>query len=162
LVSTVLSVAAIVWAIAQWVLEGRRVKVTLLHAVMGKGGIATGPAAAVLDKSSQIAAMRRQAFSGPELIGIKVINVGRLPVQITGIQVVCDLGMSYSETIQSNGPKLPHRIEAGEADTWYYDMENVRALVDSMTGIGKPTNTVWMTASLATGKDKKTSRAQVH
>lgn len=146
------------WQIATWALSGRRVDVRLLHGVEGRGGFAVGEVGrdrAPLNLNS----MRAQGWNGPEVIGIEVINVGRAPVSIRSYSVQAVRGgMAYLPHGDARGPALPFRLEAGESATWYSDMDDARALVHSLSSIGKTATHVRMVANLGTKQERRTRR----
>jgi hypothetical protein len=155
LIGTSLSILGIGWQIASWVLNGRRIKVKMLHGLAGRGGFATMKSETSLSSGvSKLAVMRKQGFKGPEVLGIEVINVGRIPV--TGYAVACDGGFSYSPIGQVLGKPLPCRIEPGETETWYTEAADARTLVSSLPAIGRTASRIWMTAKLGTGQVKRT------
>lgn len=144
------------WQVASWALSGRRVKVVLLHGVQGRGGFATGP----VGRNSaprRIDSMRSQGWDGPEVLAIEVINVGRVTVTIRSYSVIAiGSGMSYTPIGNAIGKALPFRLEPGESETWYSDVQDAHALVRSVREIGKSATHVNMSVGLGTKEDRKT------
>jgi len=51
-----------------------------------------------------------------------VANVGRQPVTVARWGLRSGLGMSLYPAAGSIGPRLPHRLEVGESETWAVDL----------------------------------------
>lgn len=147
------------WQIATWALEGRRVRLVLKHGARGHRGAALG---SVKRSGSPVnlQAVRAEGFTDMEVLGVTVTNVGRVPVTVSKYSVaVVGSGLSYTPLGSQIGPELPLRIEAGESETWYADMQDVRALVESAASINKAgRRRVRMTVELGTGDVKRTRR----
>jgi len=147
------------WQIATWALSGRRVKVRLMHGVEGRGGFAV----AAVGRGGiprEMSSMRSQGWTGREVVALEVINVGRAIVTIKSYSVhAVGGGMSYTPHGDIVGPPLPFRLEPGESETWYSDMQDARALVRSLKVVGKSATRVRMAASLGTGKERRTRRS---
>lgn len=157
-VSLTLAALSLGWQVSLWLLGGRRIRVRLVHGVIGKGGVVSGPVKA--GAKADIASLRTQGFNGPEVLGVQVINIGRLPVTLTSYTVkVFGGGMSYSPLADSIGPSLPFRLEAGESETWYVDFKYVRALASSDQAVGKDVSRAYMTVDLATKHEKRTRQS---
>ena len=144
------------WQIASWTLSGRRAKVRLMHGVAGRGGFAMG----AVDRDGapkRVNTMRSHGWDGPEVLAIEVINVGRATLTVTGYSIhAVGTGMSYSPIGDRIGRELPFRLEPGEAETWYADMQDARALVHSLAALGKSATRVNMSVSLGTRQELKT------
>ena len=146
------------WQIALWLLGGRRVKVSLLHGVAGRAGIAAGPVSA--NPAGRIEAMRSQGFNGPELLGIEVVNVGRLPVTVTEYTVRLRGGaVSFTPKGDALGQALPFRLEPGEAESWYVDIAAARTLAQAHRSMGKPGSQAIMSVRLGTKQEKRTRQS---
>jgi len=146
------------WQIATWALSGRRVKVRLIHGVEGRGGFAAGPVKRG-GAPNDIRSMRSQGWSGREVLGIEVVNIGRANVTIKKYSVhPAGGGMSYTPHGDAIGPSLPFRLEPGESETWYSDMQDARALLKSLKVIGRSATRVRMGVNLGTGDERKTRR----
>lgn len=158
--SLVLSAGSIGWQIATRHLDGGRVRLHLVHGVVGGGGVAAGQ----VDRNGarrDLSMMRNQGFIGPEVVGVAVTNVGRAPVRIDRYSVeLTQGGFSFVPVGEAIGPRLPHRLEPGETETWYAEVESAQALVYSVRGIRRQvSDRVRMTVELGTGETKKTRRA---
>lgn len=146
------------WQIATWALSGRRVDVRLLHGVQGRGGFAVGEVGRD-SRARDMSSMRAQGWNGAEVIGIEVINIGRAPVTIKSYSVhAVGGGMAYTPHGDIIGRGLPYRLEAGESETWYSDMQDARALLHALPAIGKSASRVRMSVSLGTKQERRTRR----
>lgn len=157
--SLVIAALSLGWQIAVWTLEGRRVRLTLTHGAMGRGGAVTGKVARN-GQPKDLAQVRGEGFTGEELIGIAVTNLGRAPVRIDKYSVrMLDGGMEFSPLGESIGPDLPFRLPPGETETWYARASSARALVYASRGL-KPhaSARVQMTVQLGTGDVRRTRR----
>lgn len=82
LFGAVMAVLSLGWHITAWALEGRRVRVVLKHGATGRGGVVLGS----VDGSGNprdLGSLREEGFTGPEVLGITVTNIGRAPVTIS-------------------------------------------------------------------------------
>lgn len=148
------------WQVYAWVLDGRRVRLALVHGVLGRAGAATGLVGR--DRApNDLSRLRSQGFDGPEVVGVSVTNVGRAPVRIDryGVQLV-EGGMSFLPVGDALGPELPFRLPPGETETWYAKVDDARALVFATRGVvRRVSNDVRMTVDLGTGDTKRTRRS---
>lgn len=145
------------WQIGQWLLSGGRPKATLLHGVQGRGGVFTGPVEKA-GRSRNVEDLRKQGFYGPEVVGVQVTNHGRASVAVESV-ALCSRGggISYVPNGDLIGPQLPYRLDAGTNETWFVDAELGRSLVAvSRNALQKPTQGVYMTVTLGTGKTIET------
>lgn len=144
------------WQIASWALDGRRVRVRLKHGAMGRGGAVAGS----VPRSGEprdIASVRAEGFTGREVIGIEVTNIGRLPVTVRKYSVHAQgTGFAFTPMGEAIGPTMPFRLEPGDSETWYAEMDSARALVESVKAIGRSARRVSMTAELGTGEERRT------
>lgn len=114
------------WQIAVWSLDGRRVRLSLTHGAMGRGGAATGKVARD-GRPADLDRVRAEGFTGREVIGVSVTNLGRAPVRVD--RYSCELvhgGLSYTPIGDAIGPPLPFRLAPGETETWYALGEDAR------------------------------------
>lgn len=159
IVGLVVAASSFGWQVATWALSGRRVRLNLLHGITGRGGYATG----IVRRNGSVPgldSMRPQGWNGPEVVAIEVINVGRAPVTIRSYAVhAAGTGMSFIPHGDRIGPDLPFRLEAGESETWYAEMSDARALVESVRAIGRDSSEVFMSVSLGTKHERRTKRA---
>jgi hypothetical protein len=158
IVSLLVAALSLGWQVASWALSGRRVKVRLLHGVEGRGGFATG--LVKRDGSPRrLDSLRAQGWNGREVLAIEVINVGRSPVTVTSYSVLAvGTGAAYKPVGDAIGPILPYRLEPGESETWYSDMNDARALIHALASINKRASKVLMTVTLGTQTERKTRR----
>jgi hypothetical protein len=70
-----------------------------------------------------------QGFSRP-IVAVNVANVGRQPVKVARWGLKSGLGVSLYPT-DMIGPRLPHRLEVGDAETWAMDMATVQAFIQT-------------------------------
>lgn len=147
------------WQIAVWTLEGRRVRLTLTHGAMGFHGSVTGKVARD-GRPKDLTQVRAEGFSGEEVIGVAVTNLGRAPVRIDKYSVrMVDGGLEASFLGEAIGPDLPFRLPPGETETWYARASSARALVHAQRTL-RPhaSGRVRMTVQLGTGDVRLTRR----
>jgi hypothetical protein len=141
------------WQIAAWTMEGRRVKVRLFHGAGGRSGFAVGPVARD-HKPLDMSSVRGEGFTGEEVVGIEVVNVGRQRVRVKGYSVKLVRGpMSFRPLGEAIGPELPHWLEPGEAETWYATRQSAEALIYATRGIDKSARGIRMAVLLGTGEE---------
>lgn len=154
----VMAVLSLGWQIAAWALEGRRVRVVLKHGAIGRGGIVAGSVDGS-GKPRDLRSHREQGFTGPEVLGITATNMGRAPVTISRYSATLIGGrLSFTPAgDQIIGPDLPFRLQPGESESWYVEMNTVHAVVDAAAAVDKASSRgVAMTVELGTGDTKKT------
>lgn len=144
IIGTVGTVALTVWAIAEWRLSGGRVRVTLLAAALGGGGVAISGKS--LDVWRTDPTFNQQAFA------VEVRSTGRLPVTVEKWAILCARGsVSLLENVW--GPTLPHRLEAISSATWYLPADGVIAAQASFVkGIGTPNTPIRAEVILGDGR----------
>jgi hypothetical protein len=71
-----------------------------------------------------------QGFPQP-IVAVMVANVGRQPVTVARWGLRSGLGMSLYPAADSIGPRLPHRLEVGESETWAVDLAPVHAFIQA-------------------------------
>lgn len=122
----VLASLSLGWQAAQHVLTGGRVKVGLRMGALGHGGIVSAPPSSIREGWwNQLA---EQGYRRP-VVAVQVANVGRLPVTVARWGLKSGRGVSLYPAADSIGPALPHRLEAGESETWAVDMGPVDAFI---------------------------------
>lgn len=150
------------WQVYAWVLDGRRVRLTLVHGVFGRGGVATGLVGR--DRlPKDVSQVRSEGFDGFEVLGVSVTNVGRAPVRIEryGVELTKG-GMSHLPVGDLMGPDLPFRLPPGETETCYAKVEDARPLVYATRGIRRVvSDDVRMVVKLGTGDEKRTRRSVI-
>lgn len=125
-IGAVTGVAALGWGIAQHMLSGARVRVSLVGGWFMNGGIAAGPLATI---------QRPNELLGEAVVGVVVRNVGRLPATVTVWGVKAGKLSFHSYDYQQFNPTIPHRVEAGEEATWYVPASSVVATVHASTEV---------------------------
>ncbi|WP_420366969.1 hypothetical protein [Curtobacterium sp. L1-20] len=157
--SLVVSGLALGWQVAMWLLNGGRVRVRLMHGVIGHGGVAVGPVRRnnrLLDHS----AMRAQGWNGPDVLGIEVTNTGRARIQVTGFGIrQGNKGMSVNyPSGNAISPALPAWIEPGSSVTWYGELADGTALIyaTAQNPAASGPRELRMSVSLGTGKSVTT------
>lgn len=162
IVGAVTAALSLGWQVASWSLDGRRVRVRLLHGAIGPQGTATGPVGRD-GKPRDLKAINLEGFTKKEVIGIAVTNVGRAPVRVDRYEVVLVRGgFSFFPLGNAIGPTLPHRLAPGETEVWLADADDARALIRSTRAIGRGSSSdVRMQVHLGTGDVRRTRRSVV-
>jgi len=142
----VVSVVALTWQVVQHRLTGSRVRVELLAGALGKGGAGTGPIEA-FDQEM----LARQGLHQP-IIAVRALNVGRLPVDVTGWDVKTGDGFGYTLPGWGPNPSLPYRLEPGAQVTFFCPMADVLAMVAAKEAIGKDDRHLQAAVALGTGE----------
>lgn len=154
----VLGTASLAWQAATYVLSGGRVKIELLVGAMGpmRSGMALAPVKSAT--STAMAQIAAQGFREP-IMAVRVRNVGRLPVTVTSWGIRSKSGMTLSPAGLTIGPSLPHRLEAGDRETWAVGMEVALNLVESDVEVFK-VHRPWLrgTVELGDGRVYRTRR----
>lgn len=162
IISLVLAAGSVGAQLGTWVLDGGRSRLTLLHGVVGMGGIVSGPVGR--DGSPlDLRTVQAQGPTGDELVGVRVANVGRAPLRVTsyGVKLVRP-GLAFTPLGDAIGPSLPCTIEPGSSETWYAQMRSARALVAAAGALGTPvSDNIYMTVSLGTGRVRRTRRTLI-
>jgi hypothetical protein len=157
----VVAVLSLGWQIAAWMMEGRRVRVDLKHGAMGHNGFVVG-AVERSGKPRDLSRVIAEGFTGREVLGITVTNIGRAPVTVTRYSAILIRGaLSFSPIAIQIGPAFPFRLQPGESESWYADMLDVNALVHAAAAVNKRRKIrrkVCMAVELGTGDIKKTRR----
>jgi hypothetical protein len=123
----VLASLSLGWQAANYVLTGGRVKVRLRVGGLGNGGWSPRPRIASGRTGGNLAS---QGFPQP-IVAVMVANVGRQPVTVARWGLRSGLGMSLYPAADSIGPRLPHRLEVGESETWAVDLAPVHAFIQA-------------------------------
>ena len=143
-----LSVVSLTWQVVQHVLSGSRIKAFLKGGSLGPGGAVTGEVAKV-----NLAALAREGFAQP-VLALEAVNVGRLPVNVTGWGIDFDGEFSFQQTNFSPNPSLPYRLEPGASVTFYCLLDDAIRGQSAFRAAVKSTlrDRVRGKVSLATGK----------
>ena len=148
-----IAVLSLGWQVASWALEGRRVRVVLKHGAMGPGGSVSGPVECS-GRPRDLSAVRAEGFTGTEVLGVTVTNIGRAPVTVSKYSAnLVKAGFSFSPIGNRIGPELPFRLPPGESETWY-----AHALASATATVKRHCGKVSMSVELGTGDVKTTAR----
>lgn len=158
--SLALAAASMTWQIATWHLDGRRVRVTLLHGLVSGRGVSSGPVGAD-GRPRDLSSLRSQGIRGTEVVGVGVTNIGRAPARIDRFSIArTDGELSYNVIGEAIGPSLPHRLEPGETASWFVDADAARRLAAMTAGtVRRQRDGVRAVIELGTGDEKRTRRA---
>ncbi len=124
----VLASLSLGWQAASYVLTGGRVKVRLRVGGLGNGGMVTAPPNSL--RANWWENLASQGFPQP-IVAVTVANVGRQPVTVARWGLRSGLGMSLYPAADSIGPRLPHRLEVGESETWAVNLVPVHAFIQA-------------------------------
>lgn len=130
-----LSALSLGWQRATFVLSGGRVKVHLIIGAMHPSGsglmsITDVEKTPAHELPQRIAEFRRHGYTRP-VIGVEVINIGRMPVTIAKWEVATTAKVSLRPMAGSVGPSLPFELGAGKSETWLADLSEVLTAVDT-------------------------------
>lgn len=149
------------WQVAIWQMDGARDQATLKSGVLGRDNAVTADVA----KSGRLrdmASMRSQGWTGPDVLAIEVTNVGRRRAKVAryGLHQGKGLpGVVYSDPGAFN-PPMPVWIEPGESLTWYSELQDAVRLVRATNEAKRtPDGSVRMYVELGTGKTLFTRHA---
>jgi hypothetical protein len=148
------------WQIAVHQLEGRRVRVTLVHGAAGRGSVVTSKVGRTGAPSNH-ARLAEQGFT-EAVIGVAVTNLGRAPVRVDRYSVLPVGRAAASLSVLGEnvlGPELPYRLPAGETETWFVTDAQARALIAANRAMAPTSNRVRMSVELGTGDVRRTRRA---
>lgn len=141
-------IAALAWQAATFALSGGRAKVTLKVAWLSPGG-----GALVGEPGTWHPGRRPAEGFDLECFGVEVVNVGRLPITVTGWGV--DIGKAQlGYVLAAWNPPLPHRLDVGEQATWFVEAPSVAAAASALAEVvgGNPSVRLRANAKLGTGK----------
>lgn len=142
------SAAAIGVQIGQFVLAGGRAKVSLHRAAIGSGSIVTGPPDG---DWLEVEGHPTRA------IGVRVRNVGRLPVVVESWSVEIGGGVSLGQVPAFYNEVLPATIEPGATKTWYLAWDDLdRAIRATIDVLKKETSTLTGVVGVGDGSTKRT------
>lgn len=155
--SLLLSGLAVGWQIAEWLWSGGRPKAELHHGIAGDSSVVSSPVPRT-GRLRDPARLREQGFSGTEVIGIKVTNRGRSPIEIETVTVRFRGGEASLVPVEALiGEHLPCEVGPGSNRSWYVDIDHARRLVAASRKTLQETITgVYMTAELGTGRSIRT------
>lgn len=155
--SLILAGAAFGWQVLSWFLGGGRARATLRHGVLTPSGIVTR--AVGRDAATDYAGFRDVGPIVAEILEVRVVNHGRLPLLVESYEVEMRDGGSLSFTpigeAQGTHP-LPHELRPGHRASWWTTMANVDALVNASQVIKRGSQVVGMSVVLADGRKIRT------
>ncbi|GAB3401931.1 hypothetical protein GCM10027515_11110 [Schumannella luteola] len=161
-IGALLAAISLGWQIATWHLDGRRVRLRLLHGARDHSATLHG----AVKRDRQPIDLSRAivpGFNGREVVGVSVTNVGRAPVRIDAYSVHVE-GAPVALTFNASralGPDLPMRIPPGESESWFAFTSDLRPLMTtSKRSRRRDTRRVWLSVELGTG-DSKTTRCSI-
>lgn len=157
--SLLIAVLSLGWQIAGYLLEGRRVRVKLLHGAQGHAGVAVGLIKRDR-KPKNLDLLRAEGFKGPEIIGITATNIGRAPLTIEKYSIhAYKEKITFTPLADRIGPEFPFRLAPGESQSWYTEISNAKALLHGLEAVGSlRSRDVYMSITLGTGDLKRTRR----
>lgn len=148
-------ITSLVWTVASHVLTGARVKVELVIGWVANGSVITLP-------WSSHNPSKPPPFSGIDLqypvVGVQVRNVGRLACSVRGWSVSLDNGVALSHVELPMNSPLPHRLDAGEEQTWFAQLSPVLAMIEASRGSNMPPRAVFGRATLGDGRAVESSK----
>lgn len=159
ILSLIIAGLALGWQIAAWALDGPRIRATLQHGVLGRGGAVVSTVGRD-NKMRDMSSMREQGWDGPDVIAVAVTNHGRLRAKVTRFGIHLQRGGMSAQYPEGNAwsPELPHWLDPGESATRYADMQDARALVYASNQLRTNAGGVFMTVEIGTGKTLRTRR----
>lgn len=158
ILSLVVAVSALCWQVVSWQMNGGRVRVQLVHGVVGAGGVVTTPIRRA-NRAVDIDALRGLGWHGPEVLGVVVTNTGRANIQVSGAALWHQSSRSALSFPGGNAlsPRLPCTVSPGTTETWYVDLVQGRALVRAMNEAEQLRGRqLQMRVTLGTGRNKTT------
>ncbi|MGO2746201.1 phosphoribosylamine--glycine ligase [Microbacterium sp.] len=160
ILSLVLAGLALGWQVAAWALDGPRLRATLQHGVLGRGGVVVSTVGRN-SKLRDMSSMREQGWNGPDVIAVLVTNQGRSRAKITRFGIQLQRGGMSVQYPEGNtwSPQLPYWLEPGESATWYAELQDARALMSATRqSVRSDAGGVFMTIETGTGKTLRTRR----
>lgn len=137
-------IGALAWGIAQHQLSGVRTKVDLVGGWLLSGGmVISGPIRTVSAHTDQP--------QGLPVVGVRINNVGRLPVSVTQWSVRVGSTRMQSTSFYGN-PDLPFRLEVGSEQTWYIEAERVVTAARAVESAFDEGSSLGASAGLGNGK----------
>lgn len=158
ILSLLLAALALGWQIAAWAMDGPRLRATLQHGLLGRGGSVVSTVGRD-SKLRDMTSMREQGWNGPDVVAVLVTNHGRSRAKVTRFGLQLKRGGMSVQYPNSNewSPELPFWLDPGESATWYADMQDARALVGATRASVQPdAGGVFMTIETGTGKSIRT------
>lgn len=153
------------WQVAQWLWSGRRPRAHLLHGLLTRTNAAVGPIRRD-GLPRNLTHLREQGIDGEEILGIKIISLGRLPIEVESISIHFR-GSSMTLVPQREpalvGPDLPHRIEPGSSCSWYVPFDTFVPVIRACrTSSHENITGVYLGAELGDGRTVRTHHTITH
>ena len=137
---------SLIWQIIAFVLSGSRVRVDLLHgATDGISGIASGP-----PNTFGLDLLVSQGLT-QEVVGAKVYNGGRQPVNVDSVDFVFSNGIRASGIQNLGRATSRHRLDGHASQSWHMPARTLRSVV---AAVGDSLE-VHVEATLGNGKRAK-------
>lgn len=150
IIGLILAVVSLLWQAATFVLSGPRVKVRLREGIRGDhGGALLGPIENYT--ADGLAALTAQGYS-EHVLGIEVVNTGRLPATIRTWGLRFGNRAVYTHNLDPRNPPLPHRLEPATSEVWYVPVANLQELQGDFVDQSREAATARADVDLATGK----------
>lgn len=158
ILALLVSATTLTWHYLSWKLSGGRPKPILMLGYLGRGGAVSIEAHQA--KPGWEMKVREQGFHTP-VIGVKVINDGRLPITVSSWAIGHSYGINYVPVGNTIGPDLPYRLEAGDSETWFTPCTNAHALVHASEALDRNTPVMLHgEVSVGAGRTYKTKRVR--
>jgi hypothetical protein len=96
-----------------------------------------------------------------KLLGVEVLNVGRMPITIDTAQAMCESGVAFSEVGGAWNPPSGSRLEPHSSQSWWVQWDQVLRMVTASSAIPKwnRPQKVWMELRAATRKSIRTKES---
>ena len=115
-----LGAASLGWQAATFLLTGSRLRIDERHGATDGRNIVSGPPG-----SQSLALLSAQGLTH-EVMGAEIFNRGRIGVSVTGFRAVSSRGTRFAPIASLLGPHLPHRLEPGDSESWFFPIDLVR------------------------------------
>lgn len=152
-----LATVSLTWQIVAWRLSGGRARADLFIGAIQP----TGVAYFTLPAKTSVAVVGRlggEDFTRKALF-ITVRNTGRLPIMVERLLVRFLGKYRMAQLAFAVGPKMPHRLEIGESETWGVELEKITQLAQVLR-VGKRLSSVKVRAEIELGNSKVISTRQ--
>lgn len=144
ILSLTLAALALGWQVAAWALDGPRLRATLQHGVLGRGGAVVSTVGRN-SKMRDMSSMQEQGWTA------KIMRFG-IHLQRGGMSAQYPEGNAWS-------PRLPYWLEPGESATWYTELQDAKALIRATRqAVRADAGGMFMTIETGTGKTVRTRR----
>lgn len=144
LVATVLAVSSLTWQF--FVLRKRpEPKLTPVIGLLTPGGLVTSDAGNDAGESLENAAA--QFPEGRFVIGVKVVNTGRSPLQVARWAIRIDPDGTSLQPTQASGAEVPHDIPVGETAVLLTELQHVQRFVSAAKGAASQPPRIVLTVS---------------